>query len=85
MLEKGDSKVTIGQTQQINVDVNKPIDPSLQLPQQFIAPKPTNPQATVLSQQGSCSGPSNLSVQKSRVSSESTQSGVVFYVVYIMF
>ena len=75
-----DSKVTIGQNQQVNIDVNKPIDPSLQLPQQFIAPKPTNPQATVLSQQGSYSGPSNLSVQKS---TESTQSGVVFYVVYI--
>ena len=85
-LEKGDSKVTIGQNQQVNVDVNKPIDPSLQLPQQFIAlTKPTNPQASNYhpinptvspQQQGSCSGLSNLSVQKSKVSSESTQSGM---------
>ena len=78
----------IGQNQQVNIDVNKPIDPSLQQPQHLVAlTKPTNPQAsnyppinpTIAPQQqlqGSCSGLSNLSAQKSKLSSESTQSDV---------
>ena len=81
-----DPTVAIGQNKQVNIDVNKPIDPSLQQPLHLIAlTKPINPQAsnyhpinpTISSQQqGSCSGLSaNLSVpQKSKVSSESTQS-----------
>ena len=77
-LEKGDPKVAKGQNQQANIDVNEPIDLSLQQSQYHTVS--TKPQTTVLSQQqGSCSGPSNLSVnQKSKVSSESAQSDVQY-------